>query len=441
MRSLSRACALLTAFAALVLSLAGNPQPAAATEVQEVASPGGIKAWLAENHASPLVSLRFAFRGGSATDPADRSGITRLMAGLLLAGSDGDDEQTFRRRMQRAGVRIGFQCGRDALYGSVDILSAHRDESLALLRAALQQPRFDTEALDRVRSRTLSELADAASDPRTVAIDRWYATALIDERYARPPDGNAAAIAAVSRDDLVKLHARALNRSDLVVAAAGDVTPAELGRILDLVFGGLREGNATVAERISLRTALSVQRLDIRAPSSVVVFGAPAPRPSDADYAAARVAAHVLGSGDLNSRLVKELRLRSGLVYSAEAALVHDTRAALLLGQLATGNDKVEATLAALEQALLELKRDGVSAHDVEAAKSALIGKTLLMLDSTASVADALLYARLDNEPVDFVARGRDALAAVTVREVGRLARKMLSPGQISLYVVGGSQE
>ena len=39
-------------------------------KIQQVTSPGGIKAWLVESHANPLIAIRFAFRGGAAQDDA-----------------------------------------------------------------------------------------------------------------------------------------------------------------------------------------------------------------------------------------------------------------------------------------------------------------------------------------------------------------------------------
>ncbi len=101
----------------LTLAAASWCRPALASGIQRVTSTGGITAWLAEDHASPLLSLRFAFIGGSAAEPLRQGGVSRVLARLLLEGSD---EPDFKMRVQRAGLRIGFQSGRDALFGSAD---------------------------------------------------------------------------------------------------------------------------------------------------------------------------------------------------------------------------------------------------------------------------------------------------------------------------------
>lgn len=59
---------------------------AAATDIVEVTSPGGITAWLAEDHTVPIVALDAAILGGTALDPEGREGAMGMMAGLLTEG-------------------------------------------------------------------------------------------------------------------------------------------------------------------------------------------------------------------------------------------------------------------------------------------------------------------------------------------------------------------
>ena len=426
------------ALAATLLLTAGDR--ARAAEPREIVSAGGIKAWLAGDHASPLLALRFAFLGGSGTEPDGQAGITRLLARMLVEGGGDDDAQVFRERMQRAGMRLQFQAGRDALFGSVDILSSSRTESTALLRAAVQNPKLDAATLETVKSRMLTDLIEAASDPRAVANDRWYAESFAGLAYAHPPEGDPAGLAGIDRDKLARRHAVALTRGTLVVAAAGDIAPDELGALLDAVFGGLPEGVASGSLPVVPRTTADLMRVETSSPAAAVVFGAAAPPPGDPDHVAARIVAHILGSGDLDSRLFKRLRLDTSLVYSARAGILHDSRTTLLLGELGTSNDKAESALDTLLVTLRSFAEDGPGDDEIELAKSALAGATLLGLDSTAAVADALLDARLDGQTADFLARRRVELSAVTPAQVRSAARRLVAPDRIRIIVASRSQ-
>ena len=75
--------------AAVCLRILFVAAPAASTEVQRVVSPGGIEAWLVEEHSIPILSLKAAFRGGATFDPAGREGVANMTSGLLVRRSSG----------------------------------------------------------------------------------------------------------------------------------------------------------------------------------------------------------------------------------------------------------------------------------------------------------------------------------------------------------------
>ena len=62
-------------------------QPAGATTVQRVVSPGGIVAWLVHEPSLPLVALNFAFVGGATQDPVDKPGVGYMVSSLLDDGA------------------------------------------------------------------------------------------------------------------------------------------------------------------------------------------------------------------------------------------------------------------------------------------------------------------------------------------------------------------
>ena len=57
--------------------------PVRAASVRQVVSPGGIEAWLVEDHANPLLAMQFAFSGGSSQDPSGKPGVAYLLSGTL----------------------------------------------------------------------------------------------------------------------------------------------------------------------------------------------------------------------------------------------------------------------------------------------------------------------------------------------------------------------
>ena len=107
--------------------------PARAVEVQRVISPGGIEAWLVEDHSNPIISLDLAFRGGAALDPEGKEGLANLASGLLDEGAGDLDSQAFQARLADLSIRLSFSAGKDTFGGDLRTLTQNR-EAIACAR-------------------------------------------------------------------------------------------------------------------------------------------------------------------------------------------------------------------------------------------------------------------------------------------------------------------
>jgi zinc protease len=196
---------------ALALGLGAGP--GLALTVEEIVSSKGIKAWLVEEHSVPLIALKFALAGGASQDPVGKEGLATMVADLLTEGAGDLSEEAFKAQVSSLGVRLSLSAGRDAIYGGLDTLSKRFAPSAELLRLALAAPRFEEDAIERVRSQRLTDLAIAANEPNRVAVDRWYQEAFPGNAYGRPADGTPESVARIVRDDLTGQHAKLFARN------------------------------------------------------------------------------------------------------------------------------------------------------------------------------------------------------------------------------------
>jgi zinc protease len=195
-------------------------------QIKSVKSPGGIEAWLVSDTSVPLIALRFAFAGGNAQDPAGKEGVANFISAMLDEGAGDLNSSAFQERLEEIAMRMSFEDGKDAFYGSVEMLSVNREKSLELLKLALNKPRFDADAVERIRKQLLASLAYAARDPDRVASRDWYKMAFPNHPYGRPASGTAESLASITRDDLEAYRKRVFARSNLKVVAVGDIDEA-----------------------------------------------------------------------------------------------------------------------------------------------------------------------------------------------------------------------
>ena len=228
-------------FAAALAVLAATLPARAEVEIQTVTTPGGITAWLVEEHSIPIVALELLFRGGSTLDHPDKRGATYLMTQLLEEGAGDLDAREFAKARDGLASSISFDINDDAVSVSAYFLTENRDETLALLRDALTAPRFDEDAIERVRAQVLSSLQSDLKDPESLASQTFDQLIYDDHPYAHPIDGTIASVTALTRDDLLSAHKTALTREGVYVSAVGDISADELSALLDTLLMGLTE--------------------------------------------------------------------------------------------------------------------------------------------------------------------------------------------------------
>jgi zinc protease len=364
-----------------------------------------------------------------------------MVADLLTEGAGDLNEEAFKAQVSSLGMRLSLSAGRDAIYGGLETLSKRFQPAAELLRLALTAPRFDEDAIERVRSQRLTDLAIAANEPNRMAVERWYLEAFRGNPYGRPADGTPEAVARIVRDDLVSQHAKLLARDTLKVVIVGDIDKAAAIAALDAIFGGL-----PARAQVKLLGKSAAQALgkpvvvEKDQPSATAAFGLASLASKDPDFPALEVLNHIIGSGDFDAVLTEEIRVKRGLAYSVQTGLVHDSITSLLLGAFSTKNDTMASALGVLKEVLATMARDGPSSDRFENAKRYLTGSFLLDFDTNAKVASSLLGIWMDGEGPDYLQRRNQKINAVTLADVKRVAREVLKSDQLIVTIVGKPQ-
>ena len=412
--------------------------PARAIDIQQITSPGGIKAWLVEDHSIPFTALSVTFRGGASLDAPDKRGALNLMTALLEEGAGQMDSVQFAEAVEGLGARVDFNIGDDALTVSARALTENRDQAADLLRQALTEPRFDADAVERVRAQVQAVIRAEATDPQSIASKELARQAWGDHPYASSINGTAESVAALTRDDLIDAKNRILARDRVVVAAAGDITAEQLGPLLDTILGGLPEqGTAPLPQPAQLQLTGGVTVIDWDSPQTVVSFAQPGLPMSDPDYFAAVVADHILGGGGFSSRLMDQIREKRGLTYGVSTGLANSVYGESWLGGMASANEKVAEAVGLIRQEWDRFAEGGVTDKELADAKTYLTGEYPLRFNGNGRIAGILGGMQLIGLPADYVNTRNARVEAVTAEDVARVAKRLLHSDQIRFVLVG----
>ena len=406
-------------------------------DIHTVNSSSGIVAWLSDSRQLPIIVVDFALIGaGSASDPDDKRGLANFGAQMLSEGAGVFDAKAFQEQLADIGATLSFAADRDALVGHLEVAREHRNRAFDLLRLALLQPRFDLEAIERVRIKRDVDLARLDNDPAYVASRAWWEAAFPEHPYKYPPLGSREANGRITSADLQNFQSR-LTNSKLVVAAAGDVNAAELSDLLDRGFPNGSKGRGIDARaKAEYRTfAPAIVRLPF--PQSACVFGQPGISPTSAEYLPLLVLNHILGGGTLTSRLFVQLRERRGLVYSIRTAPETLSQADLLIGRFATENVKTQAAIETIQAEWRRMAQGEISDKEITAAKSYLKDMLPVSMDGTSAISSRLLAVQRMTQGIDYIQQWRNRIESVEPELVRRTARKVFVTDVLTFAVAG----
>lgn len=423
-------------FLSLALMLAALPVRAE-IEIDEVTTPGGLDVWLVEDHSIPFVALEIRFRGGASLDAPDARGATNLMVGLLEEGAGEMTAQEFARARDALAAKFSYDVSDDAVSVSAQMLTENRDEAAALLRASLVAPRFDEDAVERVRGQVLSGLRSARTDPGDRVRRAFDELVFGDHPYGSRLEGTTDSVEALTRGDVVAAHETALTRDRVHISAVGDITAEELGPLLDDLLGDLPQEGAPLPGEADLNLPGGVQVEPFETPQSVAVFAQAGVAREDPDFFPAYILNYILGGGGFESRLVTEVREKRGLTYGVYSYLSDKDAAQLWTGSVSSANDRVAEAITVIRDEWVRLRDDGVSEEELRDAKKYLTGAYPLRFDGNSQIARIAVGMQMDGLSPDYIANRNDMVEAVTLEEINRVAGERLDPGQLTFVVVG----
>ena len=409
-----------------------------AEHVQKVITPGGLTAWLVESYAVPLVALEFALRGGASQDPVDKPGVATLLAGMLDEGAGPFDARGFHRAIEDQAIHLGFGADRDSLSGHLQTLSRNVDKAFELLKLALTQARLDAQDVARVRSQLVAELKRDANDPDAMAARAFREAAFPNHPYGRPVRGELTTIDTLMREDIIALRERLFSSKDLKIAVVGAIDASTLSTMLDDVFGAFAKTNDLIAIPPIQVNNVGLRKItDIDVPQSTIRFGRPGVTKHDPDYFAVVVANHILGGGTFTARLFHEVREKRGMAYSVYSQLNEYDQCPMLIGAAATKNERAGEALKIIEEEVRRFADHGPTEDELDKAKKYLIGSYALRFDTSTKIASQLVNLQLDGFDAAYLDTRNDRIAAVTLTDCQRAAKKLLGDGGLLVSVAG----
>ena len=397
----------------------------------------GLRVVLVPSTKQPVLSMQLSVLGGTLYDPAAKSGLADMAAGLLTKGAGSRSADQISAEIERVGGSLAAFAGPDFLSVSASVLTNDRELAFALLSDALLRPTFPAAELDLLRTQTLSALALARSQPAAIA-GRMFAKGIYGEHpYGRRAD--EASVRAISREDLAEFHAARVRPAQALLVLAGAIDSAEAHRLAQRSFGAWTGSGAAPPPARPAPQRARTEILLVHRPGSVqsnIVLGNTTWLPTDTRGHALALANQIVG-GASDSRLFTILREEKGWTYGAYSSV---DRVRGIGSFTATAEVRTDVTDSALVEMLQQVRRLGnepVPRDEFERQQQTVTGRFPLTVETARQVASQVATARLLGLANDYVQTYRQRLAALTPEQVQAAARSGMRAEAALVVVVG----
>ncbi len=426
----------LRVLSVLVLMIAAV-RPAAALDIalSSFTLGNGMQVVVIPDHRAPVVTHMVWYKVGAADEPKGKAGIAHFLEHLMFKGTsnhpvgefsqlvraNGGDENAFTTQDYTAY----FQRIAKERLALVMELEADRMQNLVLT---------DENVLPELKVVQEERRERIENDPSGLLAEQLDAALYTAHPYGKPVIGWMTEVQQLTRQDALDFYAAHYEPGNAILVVAGDVTPDEVRLLADRYYGVLKN-KRPLAERI--RTvepdAVAERRVTMRdarvsTPIWQRKYLTPAARAlPQRDELAMSILAEALGGG-AQSRLYRTLTIDKRLAAYAGAWFSDDQLDSGDFGVYAAPNPGVEpATLEKeVDVILADLRDKGITQDDLDTIRNRMIAESTYMLDSQETLARMFGVALTTGQKIDDVLNWERDIAAVTVDDVSRAAKRVL---------------
>ncbi|MEO7166753.1 MAG: pitrilysin family protein [Spartobacteria bacterium] len=395
-----------------------------AGEVEKFELANGLRLLVREDARLPLVSMVAVFRGGLLAETPETSGLTRLMAKVLVKGTTTRTAEQIADTIEAVGGSLGSDAGNNSFSISLDVTKPDLQLGAELLCDVLLNATMPAKAVAREKEVQLAGIRDDDEQLTTVARNILRGALFRDHPYALRAKGTPAAVSRLTQKDLLAFRDRYLVAKNAVISVFGNVKALEVKQLFEQMLAALPPGELALTDAPlppSLDQTLAVEELKEKAQGVLMVGYRGVDMFSPDRYALELIDE---ASSDLGSRFFVRIREEMGLAYYVGASQMQGLVPGLFAFYLGTDPEKLDLVQAALLDEVGKLAAAGLTSDELARAKKKLIGQQRIGNQSNDSFGYISALDELYGLGFDHYRTLEKEIERITVADIQRVAAK-----------------
>ena len=413
-------------------------------EPQTFTLSNGMRVFLLEDHELPLVSGVAMVRTGNLFDPADKRGLSQVMADVMRAGGTktktGDQ---IDEALEDLAASVESNMDETNATVSFSALKESTGQVLETFKDVLADPEFRQDKIDLELAQLRSAIARRNDDAQSIP-DRELLSIVYGRDTPYGWEIEYADLNRIKREDLIRFYQRYYFPKNISLAVYGDFSSNAMKDQLEKILGGWKVEQPPVPDfpAVTAKPAPGTylaEKTDVT--QTFFAIGQLGGTLRDKDYAALQVAADILGQG-FSSRLMSQIRTRLGYAYEigAQWAANYNHPGTFRI-EGSTKSASTTETIEAIRAEVAKMRASEVTDQELTEAKESVLNSFVFFFDSPAKTLNRLLRYEYFGYPKDFLFEYRKAIDSVTKADVLRVAKERFRVEDLTIVAVGNPKE
>ncbi len=384
----------------------------------------------------PLIDLTLLVKAGAVDLTDAKIGLDRILNGSLIRGGTEKFSPTeLALVLDENAIRLSFSVHQEETVINLSVMKDDWERGLALLEEILTRPRFEPEVLDVVKRQALIALKRQGGNARAVVRREGMIWHFKGHPYGRDPLQGMKTIPTITHEDLTGFLKRYLVPPNMVVAISGDIEKSRALKGLRKLFQAL-SGNKAPARKIDDPAetppilALIHKQGQVQ---SQVGLGLRSIKRTHPAYWKMSLLMDIFGGND--SLMYTRLRDDLGLVYAAWFQQTYKWKAGMLVGYIGCKGDETRQAIQETVKIMNALRKE-VPEEDLEKKRLDSLNSFVFNVDTPAALVETYGLYHMRKEPLDTLEKIQDAFIGAKREELEILARKLLVPKNLQVFVV-----
>lgn len=384
------------------------------------------------------VTVAIAVRAGSRYETKSINGVAHFLEHMFFKGGKRyPTPRDVSTAVDAVGGYFNAFTSEESVGYFVKLAKDKVETAFDVLSDMLLNAQFDADGFERERGVILEEYNMREDHPQTKVAALYQRLIAGDQPMGWEVIGTKKTIRHLKRDNLLAYRQRLYTPSNMVVAVAGNITPARVRHLIRQYLPIPKSGKKNIP--VPFRPPKLGKRSDIfyrKTEQAHLLLGMPTFGIEDKDVPTAQVLSEILG-GSMSSRLFTTVRERLGLAYYVGAGTEHFTDCGHFFIRAGVDIKRIDLAIKAILGELRQIAASPTPRPELDKAKEAIIGGLMMSLESSNAIAFNVGFQELLRDKIETPDMIRRQIRAVTAAKVQKLAKRIFKDNRLLLAVVG----